>query len=187
MRLRAIQPRDLTGTRISDKRVTSARVQRAILRILRKNVLCAFSTIAPNRRAHVNTAYFAFSNRLEIFFLSHPESLHCRNVARNPTMAVAVFESAQKWGELDRGLQLFGTCREARGARAQTAERAYARRFKAYAEWNDSEDDGSEGDYRFYRFVTKQVKLFDEREFGELVFITAAVQTKKEKGKTKKE
>jgi uncharacterized protein YhbP (UPF0306 family) len=187
MILTSIQARGITGAAIREKRVTSVRVRRSVARILKKNVLCAFSTVTPDRRAHVNTAYFAYSNRLEVYFLSHPESLHCRNLARHPTMAIAVFESAQTWGERDRGLQLFGTCREARGAEARKAERAYGKRFKAYAEWNDEseEEDESEGDYRFYRFVTRRLKLFDEREFGELVFITASVDSRKEKRKTK--
>jgi hypothetical protein len=91
-------------------------------------------------------------------------------------MAVAVFECPQTWGELDRGLQLFGTGREARGASARTAEQAYGRRFTAYGSWKKQVDQQeTEWEYRFYRFVTRRVKVFDEREFGSGVFITAAV------------
>jgi hypothetical protein len=30
-------------------------------------------------------------------------------------------------------------------------------------------------EYRFYRFVTNRLKVFDEREFGGALFVTAAV------------
>jgi uncharacterized protein YhbP (UPF0306 family) len=174
--LRSITARDIAGERTYPKRLTAARVQRTMRRILKKNALCAIATVAAHGRAHVNTAYFAYSDALDLYFLSHPSSRHCRNLEANPTMAIAVFDSGQTWGELDRGLQLLGTCREAHGVAARSAERIYARRFKPFASWRaelDAED--AEGDYRFYRFVTQRVKLFDEREFGGAIFVTAAV------------
>lgn len=174
--LRSLVARDITGEPTDIKRLTPARIQRIVRRILEKNPLCAFATVARGGHAHANTAYFAYSNALEIFFLSHPESLHCRNLTSNPTMAIAVFESAQAWGARDRGLQLFGTCREARGAIATRAERAYAARFKPYRKWiAELEEDDAAHDYRFYRFVTARVKVFDEREFGGATFVTATV------------
>lgn len=38
----------------------------------------------------------------------------------------------------------------------------------------DTDDTGRE--YRFYRFVTRRVKMFDEREFGGAVLVTATVR-----------
>lgn len=176
MTLRSITARDIAGDRTYPKRLTAARVRRTMARILKKTELCAMATVAGNGRAHVNTAYFTHSNALELYFLSHPTSRHCRNLEANPTMAIAVFDSAQTWGELDRGLQLFGTCREARGVAARTAERTYGRRFKPYAGWKAEIDDTDAAwEYRFYRFVAKRVKVFDEREFGGAVFVTATV------------
>ena len=158
------------------RRLSAARVQRTMGRILRKNPLCAIATVAAGGQAHVNTAYFATSASLDVYFLSHPDSLHCRNLKARPTMAIAVYESGQTWGALDRGVQLFGTCRETRGGAAKAGERAYAKRFRAYAEWiAELEDDDAAHDYRFYRFVPQRVKVFDEREFGGAVFVTARV------------
>jgi uncharacterized protein YhbP (UPF0306 family) len=175
-RLRSIAAKDASGARVKARRLSAARVERTLFRILKKNPLCGFATVTPDGRAHVNTAYFAYSRSLEIYFLSHPDSLHCRNVTANPTMAIAVFESAQTWGALDRGLQLFGTCREARGAVARQAHRAYAARFKPYAQWiAELEADDTAHEYRFYRFVASRVKVFDEREFGGAVFVTARI------------
>jgi len=175
MTLRSIAARDIAGARAHPKRLTTGRVQRTMRRILKKNVLCAMATVGANGRPHINTAYFAYSD-VDLYFLSHPDSRHCRNLKAHSSMAIAVFDSGQTWGELDRGLQLFGTCREARGVTARTAERTYARRFKPYAAWK-AEIDAAEAawEYRFYRFVAKSVKVFDEREFGGAVFVTATV------------
>jgi hypothetical protein len=92
-------------------------------------------------------------------------------------MPIAVFDSRQTWGELDRGLQLFGTCREMGGVAARSAERIYAGRFKPYAPWKaELEAADAASEYRFYRFVTTRVKVFDERECEGAVFVTAAVR-----------
>lgn len=174
MQLRSIVAVDVTGQRLDDSPPPAERLVQAARRILRAAPLCAFSTVAAGARAHVNTAYFAWSDDLEVFFLSHPESLHCRNVRQRKTMAIAVFETGQEWGGRDRGLQLFGTCMETRGARGAEAERAYGGRFKAYWKWKaGAEDELSE--LRFYRFTARHLKVFDERSFPRTPWVTARV------------
>ena len=157
------------------------RVRRSALRILRENVLCSIATVAPGDRAHINTAYFCYSDRLEFYFLSDPSSTHCRNLARNPSMAMAIFRSSQPWNRSGRGLQLFGTCREARGSHAARGERLYGERFRSYRTWmagtSERERRLAAGlrTYRFYRFVPTKVKILDEAEFGGGVFVTASL------------
>jgi len=156
-------------------------VRRSIARILGENVLCSMATIGPRGRAHVNTAYYCFSPDLKLYFLSDPGSRHCMNLARSPSMAIAVFRSSQVWGKPDRGLQLFGTCSEARGADRTAAERLYGRRFPAYAKAmgaasrNTQREAQFRRSYRFYRFVPREVKVLDERVFGGGVFVIAKV------------
>ncbi|MCA1559795.1 MAG: pyridoxamine 5'-phosphate oxidase family protein [Acidobacteria bacterium] len=176
MMLESIAAHDITGERTS-KRLSPAPVRRTIARILKKNTLCAIATAGPDGRVHVNTAYFACSAGLELYFLSHPASLHCRNLAEHPRIAIAVFDSTQAWGRLDRGLQLFGVCREARGPAGRKVERTYAARFKPYSKWQAELDaDDTAREYRFYRFVTQRVKVLDEREFGGAVLVTATIR-----------
>lgn len=175
MILRSLAAFDILGEPLKSRRLTAERVKRSTERILKKNPLCAIATVTDDGRAHVNTAYFAWSDALDLFFLSYPESLHCQNLKANSSMAIAVFECPQRWGELDRGLQLFGTCQEARAAAAETAKRLYAARFKPYAQWQREERGHAGEEYRFYRFVPTRLKLFDEREFGGAVFVTASV------------
>lgn len=163
------------------RRLSEEPVRRSVFRILRENVLCSMATLGPGNRAHINTAYFCYSPDLEICFLSDPSSQHCRNVARKPSMAITVFRSSQVWNNSDRGLQLFGTCRETKGRHVDRAERLYGKRFPIYAKLMGGKAAAQRRQavqlrsYRFYRFVPREVKILDEPTFGGSVFVAAAV------------
>jgi len=171
----------MAGLRTVRRSFADTSLRNSLLRILRENVLCSISTVAPRNRAHINTAYFAYSPDLELFFLSHMDSLHSKNLERNASMAIAIFRSAQPWGVPNRGIQLFGTARRATGPAAKRAERFYGRRFPAYLRVTRSTraKEREMGDqlqsYRFYRFVPRTVKILDEGEFGGGVFVVATV------------
>ena len=167
------------------ERVSEDRIRTSVLRILARNKLCSISTVSRDNRAHINIAFFAFSNDLELYFLSDPGSLHCRNLSRNPTMAMTVFDSSQEWDASGRGLQLFGACHRTRGDAQQRATQVYGSRFPAYARWMK---EGTEADqrrvgrvrsYAFYRFLPNRVKVLDEKEFGGAVFIIAAMDRRR--------
>src|SRR2546427_294445 len=117
------------------RRFPDKRIQGSVFRILRDSALCSMSTVAPGTRAHINTAYFCYSPDLNFYFLSDPDSLHCKNLERNPSMAMMVMNSSQTWGGGDRGIQLFGACHRVRGPAAKEAERRYGSRFPGYATW----------------------------------------------------
>jgi uncharacterized protein YhbP (UPF0306 family) len=152
------------------KPIASRRLARIAKRLLDASTLCAISTVSADGRSHINTAYFAWGAEFEIVWWSAPQARHSRNVRRHPSVAIAIYDSTQKWGGSDRGIQLFGTARETTGRTAREAERRYARRFKGYAS-----DDRSP--YRFYRFRPRTLKLFHERELGGATFVTARVST----------
>jgi uncharacterized protein len=154
--------------RRSSRPVRSERIARAARGLLDASTLCAIATTSPRGRPHVNTAYFAFTNGLDIVWLSEPSARHSINLRANAATAVAVYDSSQRWGGSDRGIQLFGSAREASKRSAPDAEAAYARRFPAY-------EPGQLVAYRFYVFHPTSVKLFDERSFGAGVFVTACV------------
>jgi len=152
-------------------------VRSVVLHILEDNLLCSVATVAPEGRAHVNTAYFCYSDDLELFFLSHPTAVHSQNVSRNASMAMTVFSSSQQWVGPDRGIQLFGTCSEAKGPHATQAEELYRQRFSPYASWKASrQEQDLAREYGFYRFVVRRLKILDEANFGEAVFVSADVQ-----------
>jgi uncharacterized protein YhbP (UPF0306 family) len=152
----------------SSKHPSNSRLAAIARRLLDASTLCAIATVSPGGRAHINTAYFAWGPALEIVWLSAPDARHSRNVRANASAAVAVFRSTQTWGGSDRGIQLFGRARELRGRAALEAERLYAKRFRAYQ--------GDLPAFRFYRLLTRRMKLFDERLLGGGTFVTVSVQ-----------
>ena len=141
---------------------------KAAQRLLDASTLCAIATVAPDGRAYINTAYFAWSPELDLVWLSEPRSKHSKNVRADARVAVAVYDSNQSWSKPDRGIQLFGMAWEADRAAAVGAETVYADRFPDYGQ-----DDL--GAYRFYIFRPSRLKLFDERELGAGRFVLARV------------
>lgn len=175
-RLVDLRPVDVTGVRTRVAGVSDEPALQTLFVILNENVLCSMSTVTAGQRAHINTAYFCFSEELVLYFLSHPDSLHCRNLAKNSSMAVSVFSSSQKWTDPGRGIQLFGRCNRAEGEESLNAERLYANRFPAYLEWRRQRGGGDLAlAYRFYSFVAENVKILEEREFGDAVFVEGEV------------
>src|SRR3989441_11859529 len=158
------------------RRFPGKRIQRSVFRILRDSALCSMSTVAPGNRAHINTAYFCYSPDLNFYFLSDPDSLHCKNVERNPSMAMMVMNSSQTWGDSDRGIQLFGACHRVRGPAAKEAERRYGSPFPGYTTGLRGTDRvGWRGadllrSYAFYPVVPSPITILDEAEFGGAAF-----------------
>lgn len=153
----------------SSRRIASTRLAAEARRLLGASTLCAIATVAPNGQAHVNTAYFAWDASFGIVWVSAPEAHHSRNIRENGSVAIAVYDSTQRWGRSDRGIQLFGRARQLRGRASEDAERLYRKRFR----------DASGADlsaYRYYGFRPTRVKLFDERRLGGGVFVTARVR-----------
>lgn len=155
------------AVRRTSRHPPASRLAAAARRLLDESKLCAVATVSRGGRAHVNTAYFAWGPAFDIVWWSSPEARHSRNIRANPSTAVAVFRSTQRWGGSDHGVQLFGSARELSGRAAREAERLYAARFTRYAGGNDA--------YRFYRLRTRRMKLFDEHAFGGATFVTVAV------------
>jgi uncharacterized protein len=164
------------GIEVVQGALSNRRVRASLLRLLRENVLASFATVDARGRAHIHTAYFAWSKHWDLFFYSYPDSRHCSNLRRNASMAVAVFDSHQRWGRPDRGVQLFGTVSEARGKWRDTAARDYAQRFPGFEKWRDDEVRNEEKFVlRPYRFQPSRAKVFDEPSLGSGRFIGVGI------------
>lgn len=155
------------GIERSRRPVAATRIARTARQLLAASTLCAIATVAPRGRAHVNTAYFASTPELDVVWLSEPQAEHSRNIRANKSVAVAVYDSTQTWGQPDRGIQLFGPAREVELSAAGSFEALYATRFPEYSL--------GQGAYRFYVLSPLRLKLFDEEELGAGVFVTARI------------
>jgi uncharacterized protein YhbP (UPF0306 family) len=153
---------------LSKRRIAASRMAALAADLLDASQLCAIATVSPGGGAYVNTAYFAYSPDFRVAWMSAPAARHSQNLRANPTAAVAVFDSGQTWGDPDRGIQLFGSARDAEGADAGGLGTLYRERFPRARGFDLSL-------YRLYVFRPRRVKLFDEPALGPGVFVTAKV------------
>jgi uncharacterized protein YhbP (UPF0306 family) len=151
----------------SRRPVAATRIAAVARGLLDASTLCAISSVSPQGRPHVNTAYFAWSEELELVWLSERRATHSRNIRANPAVAIAVYDSSQTWGNPDRGIQLFGEAREME--EPSEAQAVYGGRFPDYRAA------GFGHGYAFYAFRPSRLKVFDEPALGGGVFVTARV------------
>jgi uncharacterized protein YhbP (UPF0306 family) len=152
----------------SNRRLAATRLAASARQLLDASSLCAIATVTPQGRAHINSAYFAWSRSFEIVWLSEPRATHSRNVRADGSAAIAVYDSSQTWGKPDRGIQLFGSARESEGEDADKAQALYAKRFPEFV-------NADLGSYNVYLFSPRRLKLFDENALGAGTFVTARV------------
>ncbi len=151
----------------SRRPVGEARLRTLAASLLDSSTLCSIATVRSGG-AYVNTAYFAWTPQFRLFWLSDPAATHSQNIRRNPSVAIAVFDSHQSWGKPDRGIQLFGAAFEIGSPPAPVASGAYAARFTHYRTSDLTA-------YRFYEFRPRRLKVFDEPALGAGTFVTARV------------
>lgn len=146
------------------RKFSSARLERVAHRLMNASSLCALATVSSGGRAHINHMYFAWTLRYEVIWFSDRDSVHSRNLKRDGTAAITIYDSHQVMGHPDRGIQLFGRARAAVGKAEQEATRVYLRRFGV-----------DPSGYEAYVFGARTVKLFDERSLSPAMLVTARV------------
>ena len=168
---------DGTGTELAT-RLTEDKVRQSAFSILNSNTVCSIATVTPEGRSHINAAYFSYSAEYEVFYLSSPSSVHSRNLSGNSSMAVTVFSSTPAWGSPSVGIQLFGSADEPSGIPADTAERSYGMRFPDFVKWKAMVGADVAHQYKFYRCLVDSLKILDERNFGDSVWVCASILRK---------
>ncbi len=175
------QDRTISSYRVSvilqNNEYSSSQLAKSVLAILRKNDLCSIATIGLDSESYINAAFYCFSDAIDIYFLSDPDTHHCHNMARTSSTAISIFNSHQVWGSTLKGLQLFGNCSLAEGKDEKNAVERYKERFPAYRAFLGmlSPLELQEFKSRFFVFHPITIKIFDESEFGEENIITVKI------------
>ena len=152
----------------TSRRFPSDRLERLARRLMDASPLCSLATVSSGGRAHINHMYFGLSRQFEVYWISDPDSRHSRNLVKNSSAAITIYDSHQTWGRPDRGVQLFGTASRAQGSAVNRGYQAYHARFPSY-------DPSAEDAYPLYRFRPRAIKLFYERVLGAGTLVTARV------------
>jgi len=66
------------------------------------------------------TVYYTTDEDLNIYFLTSPKTIHGKQIAVNPQVAVAISDSPQNPKDNKHGLQIYGHCKQITGERKIT-------------------------------------------------------------------
>jgi uncharacterized protein YhbP (UPF0306 family) len=148
----------------------------SITDILDDHFILAMATV-HNGEAYINSAHYAYNDRLEMVIFTHPYSEHGKNLAANPSAAAAISKRPEAWGMNLQGVQLFGTCALVEEDELEAAIDTYAARFPAFSHVIQVAEDFERDitDMRLYELKVNQVKLIDEHRFGHRNWITVPV------------
>lgn len=115
----------------------------------------------------IASVYYSFDRDLNLYFLSDPLTLHCRQITSHERVAVAIADSRQAVESLKRGLQLWGVAKEVSGAgKIKHALRLWKDMLKisnkelSYENMLKKVIKG-----KIYKITPKRIKLFDQERF----------------------
>jgi hypothetical protein len=72
--------------------------------------------------------FYAADAALDLYFISDPQTRHCRNLEASPACAITIHASDAVWSSI-QGLQIEATARRVSAAGRPDAERVYLARF----------------------------------------------------------
>jgi uncharacterized protein YhbP (UPF0306 family) len=162
------------GLRVVD--AEDSAVGSSILNVLASTRLLSMSMIRLGK-PWINNAYFSFDNNLNLHILTPPSTNHATALEADSAVAIAVADSQQTGDAGKLGLQATGTCSLAEGEQLESALVEYRARFPATQSVLQSQktiiESGMES--RLYVISLDFVRLFDEKTFGNEVWIDADV------------
>jgi len=123
----------------------------------------------------ISTLFYSTDDQMNIYFLTNPKTLHGKQLAKNPKVAVAIADSPQVPSSKKRGLQIYGICEQISGAR----KISHATNLWKKTLGVTSRDYSYEGmikkaiSGRMYKITPKKIKFFNEElwEEGEEIMI----------------
>lgn len=110
----------------------------------------------------IATVYYAYDADLNLYFLSDPTTLHCRQIAENSQVAVAIVESPQDINKPKKGLQISGVAKQLSSVEKVTE---VLKMWKQYLHVRDPKLSYKAVKNSMYQIVPKRIKLFDQELF----------------------
>ena len=147
--------------------------------IIKSNKLLSMATITNGNVAHINTAYYAFDNKMTLYIITDPKSQHSINVKENKSVAASIFNSHLTFWEDDmQGVQLFGKCYKTQLMQLPKGTSCFIKRFPVFKELVTKPEDFVKKAVivKLYTIEVSRIKLFDEKRFGEEIFIELVIK-----------
>ncbi len=152
-------------------------INKSLNEILETNTLLSMATLKSNEEPWINTAFYAYNENLDFYFMTQSITQHGTNLQTNSSIAVSIFDSHQQPTDKKRGLQLFGTWELATGEALEEETKYYSNRFPGLTKYiKDVKDwETTTLKSRIYVIHTQIIKIFDEVLFGPEVWVTVSV------------
>lgn len=110
----------------------------------------------------IATVYYSFDEDLNLYFLSDPSTLHCKQIAKNNKVAVAIAESPQDINKPKKGLQISGVAQQLSEIEKITQA---LKLWKQYLHVRDPKLTAKAVKNKMYKISPKRIKLFDQDLF----------------------
>ena len=151
------------------KNVSDETINKSLNTIFSRNILLSMASIKGGKESWIHTAYYAYSPKLHLYYLSPPTAQHSQNIEANGSVAVSIFDTHQNPTDQKCGVQLFGNCRRAIGSEVAEGLRVYTQRFSWITKYIKKPADFDKGvlESKLYIITPHTIKLFDEAVFGE--------------------
>lgn len=133
------------------------------------------ATVKDEAESWINTVCFSFTPDFNLYFLTYPTAQHSKNLEKNNSVAVTVFDTHQE--PKKRGLQIFGIGEKVGGLELAKAIANYAVRFPWLPKYITRPEDFAKTvlTSRFYVVRPKMIKIFDEKLFGKETWVTVLI------------
>lgn len=138
-----------------------------LLKFLQRNRLMAMSTF--NKSPWICTVYYAVDKDFNLYFVSSPDSKHCKDIEKNKNVACAIFDSHTKNSEHKVGVQYVGTASRVKGwDRTKTILKMW---YRAAPGIEDIVNVANMKDKvissRVYRIKPKKIQFFNDKLYGD--------------------
>lgn len=157
----------------------AGKVEESIREIVSANRLCSLATVneqgdeAP--KAHIATAFFVYDDDLRFYVFTPPETDHGRQLAENPSVSLAIYDSHQNWTDEKQGLQIFGTAEQVSDDVIPDILDIYLDRYPGLEQFATNPEEVADLDSVFYEITPDRIKVFDEPTFGTEVWVNVQV------------
>ena len=137
-----------------------ALTKQMVLTFLPRHKLMAVATYG--KHPWIATVYYTFDEKLNIYFLSSPNTLHAKSIVRNPKVAAAIADSDQDINKPKLGLQLYGNAEQI----SDFEKVRYALKlWKTNLGVVDLKLTTKVATGSMFKIVPKRIKLFDQELF----------------------
>jgi uncharacterized protein YhbP (UPF0306 family) len=161
----------------SDSDYSQIDLIQSVNHILENNTLLAMSSIW-GMQSYINTAFFSYNSKMELFILTEHSTIHALNIEKNNSIAVAIWNDSGVYGENLQGIQLFGYCEKVPALKILDALNNYNKRFPTFAQIIKHPTDFAKGivKSRLYVLKIEKLKLIDEPTFGRRNYINLTIE-----------